>query len=126
MKVYRVEVIVADALPEKADVTLSEKGGLKLFPTDDGYELVVKGNNTDGVTESTINNFITINGKTSTTALTADNVDETNDVFTLTFNGLNSEDEEYQQKITVTVRTATPRSASTGIPQPSGRSWLTA
>ena len=104
---HRVKVTVDAPLPEYADVTLSAKTYRPVNPTGDGYELVIKGPNTSNITADNLGDYIAFDGETDTESITSSNVEKDGDTYTITFAGVNTDDEKYAQKITVTVRVAT-------------------
>mgnify|MGYP005757416535 CR=1 FL=1 len=105
---HRVHVTVDDPLPEYADVTLTDGDTLpKLIDNgNDSYTLVINGE-TSNVNKNTLKDHIGFTGKTGTESITSGIIEQDGDTYTITFAGVNSADEKYEQEITVTVRTAT-------------------
>ena len=102
---YTVTVNVAKKPAQAAKVTLTDNGteGVKLVPSgDDAYELIVRGE-ASNVDVTKLNSWVKAEGVGSA-AITADNTEKKDNVFTITFKGV---DGGGDQPVTVTVRTAT-------------------
>ena len=110
-KNYTFTVNVDPAAAQQASVKLVEKTGVdrvyKLTGSDDAYTLIVDESDASSLNAGSLKGRITAEGTAANLTTAIGEAKGENGVFTITFTGLNTSDEEYNQVITVTVRTAT-------------------
>ena len=109
---YTVNVTVEPAAAVQANVELVEKTGVdrvyKLTGSGNAYTLIVSETDISSWKASNLNGRIKAEGTAANLDEAISNAKKGEDgVYTITFTGLNTSDEKYNQAITVTVRTAT-------------------
>ena len=108
---YTVNVAVEPAAAVQANVELVEKTGVnrvyKLTGSGNAYTLIVSETDISSWNANNLNGRITAEGTAANLTTAIGEAKGENGVFTITFTGLNTSDEKYNQAITVTVRTAT-------------------